>query len=180
VPVKPPEIVQPPEKRPIKKEFRRHDDEYKEEDNAKPATGKGAGKASIDGDDDGEEDGVAGGVKGGQAHGIIGGSIGGLGTAPAPPRQMPTQFGALQKISGDMPQLPPALNHGELGYVVEARICVDTTGAVESVALTKTSDRQLNELVTIKVRTWRFKPMKFNGMFVAFCYPARFEFNPCR
>jgi outer membrane biosynthesis protein TonB len=46
VPTKPPEIVQPPEKpRPIKKEFRKHEDEYVEEDDAKPAatrTGKRA------------------------------------------------------------------------------------------------------------------------------------------
>src|SRR4051812_23890705 len=113
VPTKPTEIVQPPEKvKPVKHEFRKHEDEYVEPDNAKPATGNGVGKGAIDGDEDGDEDGVAGGVKGGQKGGIIGGTLGGTGTAPAPPRMMPPQFGALSKLSGDDPEFPRSLNRG--------------------------------------------------------------------
>jgi protein TonB len=172
---KPPEIVQPPEKsRPIKREFRKHEDEYVEEDNAKPAAGVGKGKGSID---DGDEDGEEGGVKGGQKGGIIGGSIGGAGTTPAPPRSMPAQFGALQKSSGADPAFPPSLRRGDMIYVVEAKICVSTTGAVETVTLTKRADSLLDNNVVNAVKNWRFRPMKFNSMFVAFCYPARFEFK---
>ena len=47
---KPNEIVQPPEKtKPVKKEFRKHEDEYVEDDDKKPGTGpgKGVGKGSM-------------------------------------------------------------------------------------------------------------------------------------
>jgi protein TonB len=177
-PVKPTEIVQPPEKtKPVKHEFRKHTDEYVEEDNTKTGVGAGKGKGSIeDGDEDGEEDGV----KGGQRGGVIGGTIGSAGTTPAPPRSMPSQFGALQKISGDDPDFPPSLNHGGMEYIVEAKICVSTTGSVESVTVTKTADRLLDDSVLAKVRTWRFRPMRFNNMLVAFCYPGRFEFKSGR
>jgi periplasmic protein TonB len=178
VPEKPPEIVQPPDKKVIKKEFRKHEDEYVEDDNAKAAVGKGVGKGKIDdGDEDGEEDGVAGGVKGGKVGGIIGGSIGGTGTAPAAARSMPPQFGALQKSSGADPAFPPSLRRADRMYVVEAKICIATTGAVESVTLTKRADSLLDENVVSAVKTWRFRPMKFNGTFVPFCYPAKFEFK---
>jgi protein TonB len=179
VPTKPPEIVQPPEKpRPIKKEFRKHEDEYVEEDDAKPATGTGVGKGAIegDGDDDGEEGGVAGGVKGGQKGGVIGGTIGGSGP-PAAPRMMPPQFGATMKVSGPDPCFPPALNHGGMGYVVGATICISTTGSVENVTVTKPSDPRLNDCVTNAVRAWRFRPMHSGGLTAPFCYPAKFEFN---
>ena len=178
VPTKPPEIVQPPEKvKPVKKEFRKHEDEYVEEDNAKAAVGKGPAKGAIDGDEDGDEDGVVGGVKGGKPGGIIGGSIGGTGTLPAAPRMMPAQFGSFQKDSGNYPVFPPSLIHGEMVYVVEAKICVSATGAVDTITITKGSDTLLNENVVKAVKTWRYRPMRFNGMAVAFCYVPKFEFK---
>ncbi len=173
VPVKPPEIVQPPEKvKPVKKEFRAHTDEYVEEDDAKPGVGKGKG-AIEDGDDDGEE----GGVKGGTARGIIGGSIGGTGAAPAPPRMMPSQFGAAQKISGDDPPFPPSLRRGDMVYVLEARICVSATGTVDTVTLTRTSDSLLNDGLVKTVKGWRYRPMRAGGVAAPFCYVPRFEFK---
>jgi protein TonB len=180
---KPNEIVQPPEKtKPVKKEFRKHEDEYVEEDDAKPApVGKGIGKGSIDGDEDGEDDGVVGGVKGGAKGGIIGGAIGGIGTAPAPPRQMPGQFGALQKLAGDDVDLPSRLWKADAYYVVEAMICVSPSGGVDRVSITKRADSLLDEkVVSTVMKTWRFRPMKFNGTFAPFCYPAKFEFKPKR
>jgi protein TonB len=175
VPEKPPEIVQPPEKvKPIKFQRRKYTDEDVVEDDAKPAAGVGKGKGSIDdGDDDGEE----GGVKGGQKGGVIGGSIGGIGATPAPPRLMPPQFGALQKISGADPDFPVSLNRGGASYIVEARICVTATGSVDTITITKRSDSLLNDSVTNKVKTWRFRPMRSNGIAAPFCYQARFEFN---
>jgi protein TonB len=178
IPEKPPEIVQPPEKvKPKKYERRKYDDEEVVEDDAKPGVGTGKGKGAIaDGDDDGEE----GGVKGGQKGGVIGGSIGGTGTTPAPPRMMPPQFGALQKLSGDNPDFPVSLNRGDASYVVEARICVSAEGSVDSVTVTKASDSLLNDSVTRKVRTWRFRPLRSNGIAAPFCYQGRFEFNSHR
>jgi protein TonB len=173
---KPPEIVQPPDKvRPIKREFRKHEDEYVEPDNAKPGAGVGKGKI---GDEDGEEDGEEGGVKGGKPGGVIGGSIGGVGATPAAPRIMPPQFGALQKVAGDDVVLPPQLWKQDAYYVVEAKICVSTTGSVESVTLTKRVDALLDERVVNTVRkTWRYRPMKFNNTLTPFCYPGKFEFK---
>jgi protein TonB len=177
VPEKPPEIVQPPEKtKPKKYERRKYNDEYEEKDDTK--SGSGVGKGKI-GQEDGEEDGEEGGVAGGQAHGTIGGSIGGVGTTPAP-RSMPMQFGALQKTAGADPEFPTSLRRGDMVYVVEAKICVSTTGAVDTVTLTKTSDRLLDESVVKAVKGWRFRPMRFNNSLTPFCYPARFEFKSQR
>jgi len=134
----------------------------------------GKGKGSID---EGDEDGEEGGVKGGQKGGVIGGSIGGAGTTPAPPRSMPAQFGALQKISGEDVKLPPSLWKQDAYYVVEVKICVSTTGAVDTVTLTKRADSLLDNNVVNVVKNWRFRPMRFNNMLVAFCYPAKFESN---
>jgi len=181
VPEKPPEIVQPPEKKVIKKEFRKHEDEYVEDDNAKAAVGKGVGKGKIDDgqddDGDGEEGGVAGGVKGGKTGGVIGGTIGGTGTAPVAPRAMPTLMGERQLISTERPEFPPSLRRGDMVYVVEAKVCVSPDGAVDTVTLTKTSDGLLNANVLKTVKGWKFRPLKFNGTFVPFCYPAKFEFK---
>jgi protein TonB len=179
IPEKPPDIVQPPEKaKPKKYERRKYTDEYEEKDDAKAGVGKGKGSIEADGDDDGEEGGVAGGVKGGKVGGIIGGTIGGTGIAPAPPRMMPPQFGAVMKVAGDDPDFPPALNHGGLSYIVDATICVTVTGSVESVRITKGSDPLLNDSVTRKVTTaWRFRPMRSAGLAAPFCYPAHFVFN---
>jgi protein TonB len=179
IPEKPPEIVQPPEKvKPKKYEFRKHDDEDPEEDDAK-SVAAGKGKGSIDdGEEDGEEGGVKGGVKGGKVGGISGGTTDGTGLAPAPPRMMPPQFGALQKTSGEDPDFPPSLNHGGLSYIVEATICVSVTGSVDSVRITKGSDPLLNAAVTKRVAAdWRFRPMRSGGLAAPFCYPAKFVFN---
>jgi protein TonB len=174
-PVKPPEIVQPPDKvKPVKKVFRQHEDEYVEPDSTKEGSGpgKGVGKGVIDGEDDGEE----GGVVGGKPGGIIGGTIGGTGTKAAP-KTVSTQLGGLQKMSGADPLFPLALRRGDMEYVVEARICVSPTGAVDSVTVTKRSDGLLDANVVSAVRSWRFRPMKFDGIIVGFCYPALFKFK---
>jgi protein TonB len=175
VPEKPPEIVQPPEKvKPKKYERRKFNDEYEEKDEAKPGTGVGKGKI---GEEDGEEDGEPGGVSGGKAHGIISGSIDGTGTTPAPPRVMPQQMGSLQQQFAPKPEFPHQLIREDREYVVEAQICVSTSGSVESVTLTKRANSLLDESVVKTVKTWRYKPLRFNGMIVRFCHPWRFEFK---
>jgi protein TonB len=174
IPEKPPEIVQPPEKtKPKKYERRKYDNEYEEKDDAKAGVGAGKGKGAIE---DGDEDGEEGGVAGGQAHGIIGGSIGGTGTMPAARRT--SQFmGERLLLSTERPAFPPSLRRGDMIYVVEAKICVTTSGSVDTVTLTKTSDALLNANVVNTVKAWRFRPMRFNGTVVPFCYPSRFEFK---
>jgi len=179
-PEKPPEIVQPPEKvKPKKYERRKFTDEYEEKDDTKVGVGTGKGKGSIE---DGDDDGEAGGVKGGQAHGIIGGSIGGTGTTPAPPRMMPPQFGALQRISGSENdiKIPPSLNRAGASYIVVGKVCVSPAGAVDGVTIMKTSDSLLNDAVTSNVRTWRFRPMRSNGVAAPFCYEATFDLKVLR
>jgi TonB family protein len=93
------------------------------------------------------------------------------------PRTMPPQFGALQKVSGNVPALAPLLVKGKDVYVVETKICVSTSGGVELVTITKRSDTELDANVLDAVKTWRYRPMKVNGAPVPFCYPARFEFR---
>jgi TonB family protein len=87
------------------------------------------------------------------------------------------QVGALLKESGNMPPFSSTLMHGKMVYVVETKLCVAATGAVDSVTITKRSDTVLDASVVNTVKTWRYRPMTVNNTPVAFCYPVRFEFR---
>jgi TonB family protein len=167
----PTEIVQPPEKRlPAKNELGKHEDEYDEEDDAKPSAA--VHKDSIDDADFGEDHGVKGGVKGG----TVGGTIGGVAASPGP-RSVSPQVGALLKESGNMPPFSASLMHNKVVYVVDTKICVSTTGAVYRLTIRKRSGTVLDASVIDTVKTWRYRPMTVNNTPVSFCYPVRFEFR---
>ncbi|HEX4404303.1 MAG TPA: hypothetical protein VH560_05715 [Polyangia bacterium] len=176
---KPNEIVQPPEKtKPVKKEFRKHEDEYVEDDDTKPApVGKGIGKGSIDGDEDGEDDGVVGGVKGGQKGGQIGGVIGGTGTTPMAPKILAPNVGALQRQGCAFPSIPPSLNRKGASYLVIAKVCVSRAGAVDSVTVLKKEDSVLDSAVVSSEKACRYKPLVIGSTAVPFCYIANYKFN---
>jgi hypothetical protein len=171
------EIVQPPE-RPMlgKKEFRKHDDEYDEADDANWSASASVRKDSIDGKDFGDDHGVKGGVKGGTADGAIGGTLGGVGASQGPLSVSP-RVGSLQKESGNMPPFSAVLMHGKAVYVVDTKICVSTTGAVYRLTIMKRSRTVLDDSVINTVKTWRYRPMTVNDRPVPFCYPVRFEFR---
>ena len=99
---------------------------------------------------------------------------------PQAPQSMSRLFGTLQKESGNDPPFPESLRHGNMVYAVETKICVSPTGDVDTVSLTKPSDTLLDASVLNTVKTWRYRPMTINDMPVAFCYPARFEFQSGR
>ena len=176
---KPNEIVQPPDKvKPVKKEFRKHEDEYVEEDDTKPtAVGKGIGKGSIDGDEDGEDDGVVGGVKGGQKGGQIGGVIGGAGTTPVAPKILPPNIGALQRQGCADPAFPPSLRHAGVTYLVIAKVCVSRAGGVEGVTLLKKEDTLLDDGVIAAEKACHYKPLVIGSTTVPFCYMANYQFK---
>jgi protein TonB len=173
----PSEIVQPPETPPlVKKEFRTHDDEYDEDDDAKPSATARVRKTSIDDESSGRADGVTGGVKGGTVGGTVGGTIGGVGD-PEGPRSVSSQVGSLLKESGNMPPFSSLLMHDKMVYVVGTKICVSTTGAVYKLIITKRSGTVLDAGVINTVKTWRYRPMTVNNTPVRFCYPVKFAFK---
>lgn len=181
---KPTEIVQPRERpAPVKKEFRKHDDEEEDEDDDAPKSVKGGVKGGIlGGEVGGVLGGTVGGTLGGTKGGVIGGSIGGMGTAPAPSSKfLPPNLGDLQKESGEKPDFPASLraNVG-VEYIVLAKICVSTTGAVQTVTLMKKSDPLLNDSVERTVKTWRYRPLFANNTPVPFCTLASFDFKSHR
>jgi periplasmic protein TonB len=170
-------IVPPPEEpMPVKKAFSMPEDEHDEADNAKSSAGADARMDSIDGEDVGEDHGVKGGVKGGTVGGAIGGKIGGI-AAPEGPRSVSPQVGSFQKKTGDMPPFPSSLMHDKMVYVVETKICISTTGAVDSVTITRRSGTELDASVSNTLKSWRYRPMTLNNIAVPFCYPVRFEFR---
>ena len=172
----PPAAIVPPPDEPmsVKKAFTKHEDEYDEADNAKRSAD--VRKDSIDGEEFGEDHGVRGGVKGGTVGGAIGRKVGGV-AAPEGPRSVSPQAGNLQKKSGNLPPFPSSLMHHKMVYVVETKICVSTTGGVDSVTITRRSDTELDASVSNTLKTWRYRPMTLNNTAVAFCYPVRFEFR---
>jgi len=181
---KPTEIVQPRERpAPVKKEFRKHEDEEEDEDDDAPKGIKGGVKGGIlGGVEGGTVGGTIGGTIGGAKGGVLGGSIGGAGTSPAPAsRFLPPNLGGSQKAAGDDPPFPPSLR-ANVGtdYILLAKICVTTTGAVQSVTLLKKSDPLLNDSVERTVKTWRYRPLLANSTPVPFCTTASFIFKSHR
>lgn len=173
----PAETLQPLEKPMLaKNEFRKHEDEYDEEDDAKPSASAAVHKDSIDDADFGADHGVKGGVKGGTVRGAVGGTIGGVATSLGP-RSVSPQVGALLKESGNMPPFSESLMHNKVVYVVDTKICVSTTGAVYGLTIRKRSGTVLDASVVDTIKTWRYRPMTVNNTPVPFCYPVRFEFR---
>jgi protein TonB len=172
---KPTDIVQPREKPvPVKKEFRKHDDEEVDDDDDAPKGVKGGVKGGIAG---GEVGGTIGGTAGGTKGGVIGGALGGGGKAPVASKFLPPNMGALQKVSGADPPFPPSLRRGTNEYIVQAKICVTTTGSVDKVTIVKGADSLLDDSVAKTVKAWRFRPLTANDIVVPFCYFGRFEFK---
>ncbi len=167
-PLKVPDLVQPRE---IPKEEPK---ETKPDPAAGPGEKGGVKGGVIGGTIGGTIGGKIGGQIGGVKGGVIGGTVGGTGPAR---KSLPEQLGALHKESGEMPRLPPALNHAGASYLVIAQICVTPAGAVESVAISKHADTLLDDAVARAVRGWRYRPLMAGGIAVPFCYPGRFQFT---
>jgi TonB family protein len=86
-------------------------------------------------------------------------------------------LGALQKESGEMPELPLSLNRAGASYVMRAKICVTRTGTVESVTVVQHADSLLDEDVVRAVKGWHYRPLMTDNIAAPFCYFGRFEFT---
>jgi TonB family protein len=82
-----------------------------------------------------------------------------------------------QRLSGNMPQLPPELFILGPDYVEEVNVCVDRSGAVSKVTTITSTHTRLNRLVCDTVKDWKFEPMTINDEAVPFCYRQRFVFK---
>ena len=99
-------------------------------------------------------------------------------TAPPPrPRFLPEALASSQKVSGEMPRLPPALARSGASYVVLARICIGTTGQVDSVTLERSAHPAVDAEVRGVLPTWRYRPLRVAGQLIPFCTFIRFEFR---
>jgi protein TonB len=127
--------------------------------------------------------GVPHGAKGGAANGVAGGVEGGSGTRSTPTptstlaKFLPPRMGEQQKLSGAQPEFPTHLAVAGARYQVMAKICVNTSGGVESVSLLKRAHPTLDNNVAATVKTWRFRPLMANGIPVPFCYFGQFDFK---
>jgi len=119
------------------------------------------------------------GARMGTAGGVKGGVPGGSGTTLSSAATfLPPFLGARQKLSGLDPDFPAYLRTPGARYKAIVKICVGTSGAVESVTVLKRAHPILDQNVITKLKqTWRFKPWTVNGAAVPFCYSANFEFT---
>jgi protein TonB len=172
---KPTELVQPREKPvPVKKEFRKHEDEVEDEDDDAPKGVKGGVKGGIAG---GEEGGIVGGTVGGKPGGVIGGTPGGAGDGPVKARVLPPSLGAAQRLPCAEPLFPASLRRAGSLYVVMTKICVSRAGVVDSVTLLKGADPLLDGGVVSSAKACRYTPLTVGGTTAPFCYIARYEFK---
>jgi protein TonB len=163
---------------PVKKEFRKHDDEEDDEDDDAPKAQPGGVKGGvIGGVEGGTLGGTVGGTIGGTKGGVIGGTVGGTVGQPVGPKILPPNLGALQRQGCSDPPFPPSLRRAGSFYLVMAKVCVTASGAVESVTLMKRADALLDEGVVGSEKACRYKPLLAGGLPVPFCYIARYEFK---
>ena len=127
----------------------------------------------------GVPDGVLGGVAGGVRGGAQGGAVSGAGTgAPsAAPRFLPPLMARQQQLPGSYPVLPAVLSTPGARYDVKAKVCVGTTGVVDSVIILKHGPPVLDAVVLSSIKAWRFRPLSANGAPVPFCYFADLDFR---
>jgi protein TonB len=178
---KPTDIVQPREKpAPVKKEFRKHDDEEEDEDDDAPKGVKGGVKGGTIG-------GIAGGEIGGEVGGTVGGTIGGtkggvIGGTPAGGgyKALPPNMGKLQWDNCAEPTFPTSLRKVGVSYNTTVKICVSKSGTVDTVTLLRRSDSVLDANVVSAMKACRHKPLTANNMAVPFCYIQPFEFQATR
>jgi hypothetical protein len=106
-----------------------------------------------------------------------GGSPGAAGPPVRKPRFLPEALGASQKLSGDLPRLPPALARSGDSYTVLARVCVAESGQVSSVSIERPAHPALDGHVASTLRTWRYRPLMAASLPIPFCTFVRFEFR---
>ena len=115
----------------------------------------------------------------GIASGVRGGVSGSSGTTPSSAATfLPPFLGARQKLSGLDPDFPAYLRTPGARYKAIVKVCVGTSGAVESVTVLKRAHPVIDQnLITTLKQTWRYKPWTVNGAAVPFCYSPNFEFT---
>jgi Gram-negative bacterial TonB protein C-terminal len=91
---------------------------------------------------------------------------------------LPPAMGAMQKLSGALPEFPLELRVPGRSYVVVAKICVSNAGVVERVSIVTRSESVMDTNVMLAVKDWRYRPLTDNvGATIPFCYFARFQFE---
>ena len=169
-PTKPTDIVQP----------RETPEEKPKESRPDPSDGPGERGGVKGGVIGGTIGGTVGGTIGGQIGGTKGGVIGGTvgGTGAAKPKFVPPDFARQNKLSGDDPKLPAYLAARGGVYREQLKMCVGTSGGVETVNVLQGVDPTLDKTVSEKVRTWRFRPFATgNSTPVPYCFVWTLEFR---
>jgi protein TonB len=75
------------------------------------------------------------------------------------------------------PNLPASLWVAGRNYVVTAQICVSADGRVSGVAIKDGSARDLEQVITTSVRSWRYEPRFIGGQARPFCHLIRFVYS---
>jgi outer membrane biosynthesis protein TonB len=164
---KTPDIVQP-------RETPKKEEPPKEE--PKPDEDKGEKGGVKGGTAGGTPGGTVGGTPGGQPGGVLGGTPGGMGAGP-PRKFLGANLGKLQWLGCTDPPFPPALRKEGRSYQTIVKICVNKAGTVESVAVMKKSEPQLDEGVVSSMKACRHRPLVAGNITVPFCYIQPFDFK---
>jgi protein TonB len=144
-----------------------------------------------------DDQGVEGGVEGGVPGGVIGGVLGGeRDKAPPPPppppapppkpKVVPPTVLETQKLSGDIPSLPPnvkeaafhALGNQPGRLTAIFKVCIGVSGGISQINLLKPSGAPaLDDFIRSNLRTWRYRPYMINGKPTPICGTKVFNVN---
>ncbi len=79
-------------------------------------------------------------------------------------------------VDPNRPRLPARLSKDDTRYVGMYRICVSSSGQIDSVKVDKsTGDAQLDTEWVQVIRGWRYRPLEMSGRKVPFCYVSTVE-----
>ncbi|NVB78787.1 MAG: protein kinase [Kofleriaceae bacterium] len=95
---------------------------------------------------------------------------------PAAPKGPPPIVppNAVTRIAGDVPSVEKFKNV-QLPSALAAKLCIDATGKVDSVAMVSKLDRRVAEDLQEALRGWRYAPYKKNGAASPACFVVTFK-----
>jgi hypothetical protein len=102
-------------------------------------------------------------------------------TSPQAPGEQPPAISATEasylRTYETFPNLPASLWVAGRSYVVMAQVCVSADGKVQNVSIKDGAARDLEQVITASVRSWRYEPRMVGGQPRPFCHLIRFVYS---
>ena len=101
--------------------------------------------------------------------------------ASTAPRTLASKVGHRQLITDPRSQavrLPPALKQSGQTFSASLSICVDASGKVSSISISRSAGPALDPQIVELLSRWKYRPLLEGGRATPFCYPMKYQVEP--